>query len=312
MVDISKSKQWSLFLELQKAILDRDKLIVEKCLLDLEKEHTNGFNINDDKIKSNWLDLLGLGCLMTGRYSEAQIFLLSEIALLENGEEIDDIQMFYAQYNLGEAFHQQKLHKEAVVHYLLAFNLLEKIEVPSDIEIPHLLRGLVVSFLSQNKFKEAELYALRELALREQLNCVIYDCATDLGHIYDFLEKYEDAEYYFVYGLALLEEVLAGADKKNLVELDKWKENILEHLIYIYNNLFQFDKAQEVFQKLKVFKPKSKFALPPRKIISSKEFPVDLSNLQKITPIKDFATTISRNDLCHCGSGKKYKKCHGR
>ena len=23
------------------------------------------------------------------------------------------------------------------------------------------------------------------------------------------------------------------------------------------------------------------------------------------------ATTVGRNDLCHCGSGKKFKKCHG-
>lgn len=306
MTDLSKSKQWALFLALQKAILDRDKAIVEKCLLDLEKEHTNGFNINDDKIKSNWFNLLGLGCLMTGRYSEAQMFLLSEIALLKNAEKIDDIHMFYAQYNLGEAFYQQKKHKEAAYHYLQAFNLSEKVEVPSDIEIPDLLRGLVVSYLSHNKFKEAEIYALRELALREQLNCVIYDCATDLGHIYNFLEKYEDAEYYFVYGLALLEEVMAGTDKKNLVELEKWKENILEHLVYLYNDFFQYDKAQEVFQKLKAFKPKTKFVLPPR------ELPVDLKIVEKITPIKNLATTINRNDLCHCGSGKKYKKCHGR
>ncbi|HRY28498.1 MAG TPA: SEC-C metal-binding domain-containing protein [Elusimicrobiota bacterium] len=33
--------------------------------------------------------------------------------------------------------------------------------------------------------------------------------------------------------------------------------------------------------------------------------------LSKLTPAKgEMAGTLGRNDPCHCGSGKKYKKCH--
>jgi preprotein translocase subunit SecA len=30
-----------------------------------------------------------------------------------------------------------------------------------------------------------------------------------------------------------------------------------------------------------------------------------------ITPVKRDEPKIGRNDPCYCGSGKKYKKCHG-
>ena len=33
---------------------------------------------------------------------------------------------------------------------------------------------------------------------------------------------------------------------------------------------------------------------------------------QKLEPIRNVGVKIGRNDPCPCGSGKKYKKCHGR
>jgi preprotein translocase subunit SecA len=44
---------------------------------------------------------------------------------------------------------------------------------------------------------------------------------------------------------------------------------------------------------------------------------MDISNIQlnkpaqKVIPPID-AKHIGRNDPCYCGSGKKYKKCHGQ
>jgi preprotein translocase subunit SecA len=32
----------------------------------------------------------------------------------------------------------------------------------------------------------------------------------------------------------------------------------------------------------------------------------------KAQPFKRFGDKIGRNDPCPCGSGKKYKQCHGR
>lgn len=39
----------------------------------------------------------------------------------------------------------------------------------------------------------------------------------------------------------------------------------------------------------------------------SRELPV-----KKPQPVKTTLPKVGRNDLCHCGSGKKYKKCHGK
>jgi preprotein translocase subunit SecA len=33
---------------------------------------------------------------------------------------------------------------------------------------------------------------------------------------------------------------------------------------------------------------------------------------QRLEPIRNVGLKIGRNDPCPCGSGKKYKKCHGR
>ena len=33
---------------------------------------------------------------------------------------------------------------------------------------------------------------------------------------------------------------------------------------------------------------------------------------EKTQPVKRESKKIGRNDPCPCGSGKKYKKCHGR
>jgi preprotein translocase subunit SecA len=33
---------------------------------------------------------------------------------------------------------------------------------------------------------------------------------------------------------------------------------------------------------------------------------------QKQVPLKRFGDKIGRNDPCPCGSGKKYKNCHGK
>jgi len=39
---------------------------------------------------------------------------------------------------------------------------------------------------------------------------------------------------------------------------------------------------------------------------------LDLKEITKDTTIKHKTTTVGRNDPCPCGSGKKYKKCHGQ
>jgi len=41
------------------------------------------------------------------------------------------------------------------------------------------------------------------------------------------------------------------------------------------------------------------------------EVPPDPQPAIKIAPIKREGPKVGRNDPCYCGSGKKFKKCHG-
>ena len=38
----------------------------------------------------------------------------------------------------------------------------------------------------------------------------------------------------------------------------------------------------------------------------------DPHDLQKVETIRRDGAKVGRNDPCPCGSGKKYKKCHGQ
>jgi hypothetical protein len=48
---------------------------------------------------------------------------------------------------------------------------------------------------------------------------------------------------------------------------------------------------------------------PPQRVIPTMQ---SARNLQKIRVLKTGSPKFGRNAPCHCGSGKKYKKCHGR
>jgi preprotein translocase subunit SecA len=47
---------------------------------------------------------------------------------------------------------------------------------------------------------------------------------------------------------------------------------------------------------------------PQKVVMSHGEEPVD----QSAATVKREADKVGRNDACPCGSGKKYKRCHGK
>ena len=63
-------------------------------------------------------------------------------------------------------------------------------------------------------------------------------------------------------------------------------------------------KLRQDMSKLKVSKPEL------AQVMSSVLMENDTREIQKLQPIR-VETKIGRNDLCPCGSGKKYKSCHG-
>ena len=48
-----------------------------------------------------------------------------------------------------------------------------------------------------------------------------------------------------------------------------------------------------------------------RRIASSRNFSLPAAKLLAKTQTVSKGPKVGRNDLCPCGSGKKYKKCHG-
>jgi preprotein translocase subunit SecA len=51
---------------------------------------------------------------------------------------------------------------------------------------------------------------------------------------------------------------------------------------------------------------------PPRGAVASKPPPGEPAGAQpQLRPVQRSVPKVGRNDPCPCGSGKKYKKCHG-
>jgi len=50
--------------------------------------------------------------------------------------------------------------------------------------------------------------------------------------------------------------------------------------------------------------------MPPGMGPKSQPFPAG-GEVQKVQTIRRTEAKVGRNDPCPCGSGKKYKKCHG-
>ena len=75
-------------------------------------------------------------------------------------------------------------------------------------------------------------------------------------------------------------------------------------------NLY-YDKFNEI-ENIK-FEFYSYKDIPSERISKLKEMASELSELRIIRYKKDNGTNkIGRNEICPCGSGKKYKKCHGK
>ncbi|MGL4950015.1 MAG: SEC-C metal-binding domain-containing protein, partial [Anaeroplasmataceae bacterium] len=59
--------------------------------------------------------------------------------------------------------------------------------------------------------------------------------------------------------------------------------------------------------QIKIEKPETE-----DKIITNQAEDTSLKTKKKVIPQADNKAKLGRNDLCHCGSGKKFKYCHGR
>jgi len=93
------------------------------------------------------------------------------------------------------------------------------------------------------------------------------------------------------------------------------REPIVE---YKKEGLFMFKEMEEAFKE-QVFsliqtintevQPKTEVREPRQTLVTSHNEPSEFSDTPKLA---DKKSTVGRNDPCPCGSGKKYKKCHGK
>jgi preprotein translocase subunit SecA len=101
----------------------------------------------------------------------------------------------------------------------------------------------------------------------------------------------------------------AFGQKDPLVE---YKNEAFQAFQELLNDI-QFDIASTVFRVQLVNEP-PKPPPPPRQVMGPTRAvePMAASGNGGTNPAQQPAGKIGRNDPCYCGSGKKYKKCHGR
>jgi len=101
----------------------------------------------------------------------------------------------------------------------------------------------------------------------------------------------------------------AFGQKDPLVE---YKNEAFQAFQELLNDI-QFDIASTVFRVQLVNEP-PKPTPPPRQVMGPTRAiePVAGDGNGGTNPAQTPAGKIGRNDPCYCGSGKKYKKCHGR
>ena len=96
------------------------------------------------------------------------------------------------------------------------------------------------------------------------------------------------------------------------------REPIVE---YKKDGLAMFREMEEAFKEQVLsliqtinteIRPKIEADEPKQTLVASHNEPKEFSDTNKINQKKDDVQKAGRNDPCPCGSGKKYKKCHGK
>jgi preprotein translocase subunit SecA len=106
---------------------------------------------------------------------------------------------------------------------------------------------------------------------------------------------------------------LRGYGQKNpLQEYQKEGFEMFEEMIHrieedVVQKLFTVEIARETTAAPRP--PEMQQPRPQRVVLSHGDEPIEA---RRTDPKKREGDKVGRNDLCPCGSGKKYKRCHGR
>ena len=165
-------------------------------------------------------------------------------------------------------------------------------EIGSQSGIASSLNNIANIYFARRNFKDAYDHIEQAIKIEEEIGNLkaIATCYSNIGHYYleDPSEKHDKALTFLFKALALY--CLVGAKAKIKISesgIIKLRDKI---------GLIQFKElASRAFEKL---------PSDSKKYIQLKEFINE--------PVARIEPKTQRNDPCHCGSGKKFKNCHGK
>jgi len=101
----------------------------------------------------------------------------------------------------------------------------------------------------------------------------------------------------------------AYGQREPIVEYKKEGLKMFREMEEVFKDqVFSLISSINVEEAIKSQKQKE---MPKEPLIVSHKEPTEFSDTKKVAPIQKEETKVGRNDPCPCGSGKKYKKCHG-
>lgn len=190
--------------------------------------------------------------------------------------------------NISHVLISQKKLDEALIKVNLALNINK--EIGNKVGIGNCLNNIGAILIEQGNFSEGLLKYKKGLEAREEIGdrTGIANSYANIGTVYCEDKNYDIALNYFFRSLEIIRQIGLIMEERRVLN---W--------IGSFNRRIGKEKfkelANEVYQNLNI---------ETQKHINIKEF----FNEPQVreTP------KIGRNDPCTCGSGKKYKKCHGQ
>ena len=252
-----------------------------------------------------------------GKYEEALPLYLRALEIGEKmlGKEHPNVAT--SLNNLANLYANQGKYEEALALHLRALEIREKVLGTEHPDVATSLNNLAILYYSQGKYEEAlPLFEESLKIYKEVLGTQHPYYAISLGNlagIYEQSGNYEKA-------LPLREQALK-IHKEVLGTQHPYYATSLNNLALLYKTMGKPEQALPLYEEslkivrkilgeehpdTKLYKENYESCLAASKNLEKPD------RFSKPVRFKNETTKINRNDPCPCGSGKKYKHCHGK
>jgi tetratricopeptide (TPR) repeat protein len=223
------------------------------------------------------------------RYTKALEYYSRSVKISESLN--DKINLGIYLMNISDVLKNQNKLEDALVKINLALIISESIGDKSSISFCLNMVGLI--FLMQEKSNKALSKYMEALKIREEIGDKrgTSESFCNIGSFYFQNKDYEQALFYLFSSLGLFSKIGKKGEKQNVLA---WINLVLNEL------------GSEKFRELAI-KAYKELNLDIQKEIQLSNF-FDEPSISSKSEFKK----VNRNDPCPCGSGKKYKQCHGK